>query len=384
MASRIIIFVFSFLFAIHLCAQTLLEKAGKDWFDPLTAPPVGIETEVRGIQQQKVSALLHEFLGGEVQIETVTNTYYSKRGKPIQVVARIYRHYDTVIGNFKVIIDDNGASINSFKMKNIVTEIVTDPLNYEQVLLFNDAVELLHERGAKGASKSVAVANQFNVQFGDGVHPESIRAGDIIKRARAYLRPEHRVQIAQELKVVDVRQKYLGFFTPGMMERFMDESYNPTEKQLYNDFMYRQALEHFGYSQAWNLEMADVIELVKTELTGNENSFERILPIMKWNYIRLSSVMIFLFPNEWMSRFLMDSMWAFKPYPIAEIREPNSNKKVASTYRSVVGLMQEAERQGNNFVYVGPLRLKKNDRMISTYVPLTGAAASPRCGIVFN
>lgn len=382
MTLKVLAFLPALFASPFLEAKPLLEVAGKHWFNGEWAPPVGIESEIHGISQSKASSLLLGYLGGHVQATTKTDVFYSQRGKPRPYTSTVYHHFDTLVGNFKVIIDDNGSSVNSFKKKNIVTEIVFEPTNAEQVEILDGALKHLMKHGAKGATDNVAVALQFNIQFGNGVHPDSVSIKEVLDFLRNYLHPLHRLQIAEYFRVSPNRQRYMGYFSSGMMDRIMDESYRPTKMEFYNDFMYRQVLEHFGYSQAWGMDVEDAKEVVRLELSGDEKSFERILPLMKWNYVRISSLMLFLYPNEWMSKFLMDSEWAFKPYPVIEVREPNSSSKVFRVYNAVVGLVQRSQEKGA-FLHQDGINFKKKDVLITHFPRLKGASL-PRCSVLFH
>lgn len=324
-----------------------VESAISEWFDPEKAPIVGLEVELTGLGQEQISNILHEFLGGTVQIKKKSHRMLDEQGRPKQWDIQIFKHKQTKIGSFRVELDDNGTGLEDFDKHKVVVELVTTPLQPAAVEEFSKALIHLQQKGARGVDSGEPLSIQLNLQVGDGTR-ESVSMDGLLAFLRNYFSPTHREILEQYYHVPANRRDYIGEYTPGMMKRILDPDYKPTKRQLFDDFMYRQSLELFGYENAWTMELELVKALVQTRV--EKQGLEVLLPIMKWNNLRLSSLMMFLFPDDWISQYL-DSTWWFKALPIMEVREPSSDFRLREYYRTIVGLFIKSMNEGE-FVFL--------------------------------
>ncbi len=340
--------VLTFLFWGHLSfAQNFLDQSERFLFNPKEAPRIGLEVELTGLNALEMAEVLKIHLGGKVikksriekEMDIETGRMISYRVHELHLIGSsmgsvIVKPEDNSTSNTKVL--DNYAQTRIF-------EIVTPPIRVEQVPPLQDALDEMKRRGAMGTLDGYAVAIQVNVEMAEG-NPDKIKAKNILSILRNYLKPEHRQQIQKDLKVADFRQPYLGLFTPGMMDRILDPGYEPSNKKFFLDFMYRQSLELLGERGAWTLSETEVREKLP-QLIENRN-FDVLLPVMKYNYIRVSAVLMFLFPDDWISQYMDRTGW-FHRYPILEFREANSDFILLKRVKQFLGIVQHSVTVGD-------------------------------------
>ncbi len=357
------VFLGAFLLSLTVHAQVLLQTAQEQFFDPQTAPRVGIEVELANLTVQKTAEILQSVLGGKITDHIVHEHYTDPQtNEEVRYTVTEKILVASRIGDIKVKPEDNGVSNENLKesvARTPLVEIVTSPIYVDSIPALQEAIDVLRDKGALGTADGFAVAIQVNVEIGQGLR-QNMRVQDLLTLLRNYLHPQNHQDIRAEIQVSPLRTKYLGDYSPEMMKRIMDTNYNPTWREFYFDFMYRQSLEILGYKNAWTLSDLQAKKLLQQEL--EVKGFEAILRVVKWNNLRVSSLFMFLFPNDWLTKYLINTTW-FHKYPIVEFREPNSDFKVKDRVEQVVGFIQQGQIQGE-------IRLPSDQEQVRSYAAL--------------
>lgn len=121
----------------------------------------------------------------------------------------------------------------------------------------------------------------------------------------------------------------------------MNPRYAPNWDDLYFDSMYRSSLELLGQSDAWTISKDKGRQ--KLQQLVKARGFEALLPVVKWNFARYSSLMLYMRPDDWLSQFLIQTGW-FKAYPILEFHHPNNDFQVNATADWICRLVTMSER----------------------------------------
>ncbi len=346
---KTLIFCVFFLLQITTAsAGTFLDFAETSLFDPSTTQRIGLEVELTGLTQQEIGEELQKALGGTLKWVTIMEDNLNSQTRKIETypVHELHLVNSSMVADVIIKPEDNvteNADMAEQKARTRIYEIVTPPIYYEQAIPLQAALESMQLKGAQGTKDGHAVAIQINIEMGQG-DPKKISALKILAILRNYLKPEHRASIAYELQAPAFRQMYLGLYTPGMMSRILDTHYRPSNKQFFFDFMYRQSLELFGVREAWIMPEAQARKVLQSILA--QRPFDEILPVMKWNYIRASAVLMFLYPKDWLSRYLHSTTW-FHQYPILEFREANSDFLLLKRLKQFLGIVQYSETHGD-------------------------------------
>jgi hypothetical protein len=318
-------------------AQSLLGSSEGLFFDPTNAPRVGIEVELAGLSMEQTADVLQKHFGGRIKIKN--------KQRPGGFIEIAHKIVGSKIGDVLVKWEANettNAEYETLKTKLTTLEIVTDPLNVEGVELLQTALNELRSLGAEGSENGKALANQFNFEIGKGER-ENMKVETTLNILRNVFCGDHFEQIDRELKTPPWRAKYLGHFSPEMLKRICDPDYKPSWSEFYMDFMYRQALEHLNVPDAWTMAEQDARSLLRNKL--KHSGYEIALKTYKWNYVRVSSLLMFMQPDDWLTNYLIGTTW-FKPHPILEFRQPNSDFNVNHRTYQFAGLVQESERAG--------------------------------------
>ena len=344
----VIFYVFLTLQVSTASAETFLHFAENSLFNPSTTQRIGLEVELTGLTQQEIGEELQKALGGILKWVTIMEDNLNSQTRKIETYAVHELHLvnSSMVADVIIKPEDNvteNTDMAEQKARTRIYEIVTPPIHYEQAIPLQSALESMQLKGAQGTKEGHAVAIQINVEMGEG-DPKKISAIKILAILRNYLKTEHRESIAYELQAPAFRQMYLGLYTPGMMSRILDTQYRPSNKQFFFDFMYRQSLELFGVREAWIMPEAQARKALQSILA--QRPFDEILPVMKWNYIRTSAVLMFLYPKDWLSRYLHDTTW-FHQYPILEFREANSDFLLLKRIKQFLGIVQYSEAHGD-------------------------------------
>ncbi|MCB0379546.1 MAG: amidoligase family protein [Bdellovibrionales bacterium] len=343
---KVVTFLLIFSLALQALAANPLIVAEDRYFDPAFMPRVGIEIELTGLSLEELAPIIQKKIGGVIQVYKKEEWDFDPATKkPLRYYVVGKQIEKSLLGALIIKPEDNGTSNDNLKeayQKTQVVEIVTEPLNYAQVEVLQKAMDAIKEAGALGTSRVSSVSIQINVEMGEGLR-ENILVNDILTILRGYLHPDPRKDIGFHFKVPKHRQKYLGLFSDGMMERLMDPLYHPSWEKFFEDFMYRQSLEILGFAKAWSFSPKRARRLLRREVEAK--GFEVLLPVMKWNYIRVSSLMMFMFPKDWLTQYLLETDW-FKDHPILEFREPNNDFRVNSKVRKITGHVIRSTHEG--------------------------------------
>ncbi len=335
----------TYLSRIDTC-QSLWCYSGKKFFNQKKMPRVGLEVELGGLGEKKIVEILQKTLGATVEEKAKEYEYVdSKSGKTVKASWSTYKIKAPGMARIHVKPEPNTLDNGDFAKAVRETktfEIITDPYNYEQVQKFQKALDALKAAGAVGTHSDMPVSIQVNVEMIDDRNPK-VAINDILSILRNYYRPEHYEQISEEIPLPRSREAYVGPYSPGMMERLFDEKYAPTFEEFYDDFFYRQSAEYLEFEGAWSDPIEEVSGFIKANL--KKDDFTKILRVFKWNDIRISSLLIGNRPDEWMSKYLLDSGWV-APHPVFEFRRPNNNFNVLDAVRSAVGVVERSREVG--------------------------------------
>lgn len=332
-------------FSLQVLAVDLLTTAGKTFYSSDHSMRAGIEVEFSGIDFNKATELVQKLLGGTVtrsQFTLKTTIKEIKDGKVIYNEATYPENVlkGTRIGTVILKLDNN--QIDDEKMPDSskqIIEIVSDPLrNESEVEELQKVMTALKKAGAQGTSLDLAVSTQINVEVGQG-KIENVDWSAIVDLLRNLYHPAHVRQRAALLKVPANRKPYISPLSPGLQRRILDKRYNPTPREFYNDVLYRQSLEILGYKDAWRMPTERAINT----LLKSKNP---IVPtVVKQTQVRLSSLLMWAFPNDPLSKLIEEAGWA-KPRPLIEWREFNNDFNVIDPYKQTLGLMQSSETYG--------------------------------------
>lgn len=312
--------------SIQASAQDLLKFAADQAFNPQESARVGIEVEMSGISTKNIADIVHVKVGGRIAVV------------PNEVGVPEYHLLDSQLGKVIVKPEDNGTSSlfdyeEGYK-KTRITEIVTEPLHFAQVEKLQLAMDALVAAGAEGTKEGHAVSIQTNEEIGKG-RPQDHSTRIVLDHLRNFLSTENRRNIQQSLQPAEFRQTYVGPFSEGFMRKLFSPAYDPSWREFYDDFMYRQSAEVIGINGAWERPLEQIRKLVMREL--NANGFEKIMRVVKWNDIRISSLMIFNFPEEALSKYLVKTTW-FRGYPAIENRVRDNDFNVVRAVRENLGI----------------------------------------------
>ncbi len=334
-----------YLSRIDTC-QSLWCYSGRKFFDEKKMPRVGLEVELSGLNEKKIVEILQKTLGATVEEKAKEYSYVDPiTKKTVSATWSTYKIKAPGMARIHVKPEPNTLDNGDFAKAVRETrtfEIITDPYHYDQVEKFQKALDALKAAGAVGTNSDTPVSIQVNVEMLDERNP-SVVVEDILSILRNYYRPEHYRQINDEIPLPKAREAYVGPYSPGMMEKLFDSTYAPSFEEFYDDFFYRQSAEYLEYEGAWSDSIDEVSAYIKANL--KKDDFTKILRVFKWNDIRVSSLLIGNRPDEWMSKFLLDSGWV-APHPVFEFRRPNNNFDALSAVRSAVGMVERSRAVG--------------------------------------
>jgi hypothetical protein len=307
-------------------------------------PRTGIEIEFSGITLENTIKIVHRGAGGFVQKEVKTIKTTLSHVGPNGMVFNELQISEWVInspsiGKIIIKVDTNQVDdVSVLNAEDQVIEIVTSPIKGEQVAQFQKLVDHLKEAGARGTADGFPVSIQYNTEMNHG-DVATFNWKYLINLLRVYLSPAHHKQRQLVLRVPEFRLPYVSDYSPGFLKRLENESYDPSPREFYDDFVYRQSLEVLGFSEAWTM----TIDQAQTLLLAQKNP---IVPkVVKQNSLRISSLLVRAFPEDPMSRLYFESGWV-SPYPIIEWREFNNDFQVLLHYGEVIGLMKMVDTFG--------------------------------------
>jgi hypothetical protein len=294
-------------------------------------------------------------LGIEVEFKGLTDTQISdliKKSYPeAQVSGDIASGltFKTRIGIIKVVIEgqaykyeNDPVKFHEQKARDLIEaprEIVFPPVTYDEILRIDHMINKLKEAGAKGTSPDLAVSLQVNLEMRELTDQHNVKI--LLDMMRNYLRPEHRSQIDSLMQVPANRTAYILDFSPGFMKKLENPSYSPSPREFYDDFMYRQSFELLGHADAWTAEISDV----RARLLAYAGEAAVVPRVMKMNKLRVSSLLLMAFPDDALTKRVIESGWA-RPMPVVEFREFNNDFKLLSKVRWSLGLARASEQFG--------------------------------------
>jgi len=322
------------LYSNNVFAQIFMEDEGRSFLDKsIQQRTIGIEIEF-GLDDQEIIKTIKSFYPEATQTGSLAN------GTLI---------FDTEIGPIKLVIEGQAWRYESDPVKQEAQrqidlqeaprEIVFPPTLFQSIPKMDALIKELQSKGAKGTNDGLSVSLQVNFEMKPLKSKPAVR--DLLNLMRVYYLKEHRAQLDKVLNVPETRRQYVLPPSSGFMKKLMDPDYDPTPREFYDDYMYRQSLELKGTRKAWTLPIADV----KEQLLSYEGE-EAIVPrVVKMNQLRISSLLLLAFPEEALTKRIIASRWA-RPAPIVEFREFNNDFSLLTKVRSVLGTVRATELFG--------------------------------------
>jgi hypothetical protein len=325
---------------------------------------VGLEVELTGLPITQIKQTLHrpEFLGGDLEIKLREYPLVQPiPGQPRLVVIPSYKLQNSRIGKVVIKPESNevqpGRTLES-ALAATITEIVTNPITDPKAVgILQNSLDQLVKDGAQGTSQGHAVSIQVNVEIAPENRLRQTDPNVVLNILKNYHSDENRKVLEQVFQAPDFRRQYLGDLTPGLKRRIYSPGFRVSSwQELYDLLMYRQVAERLlGEEPAWNASMDQVREWVR--LAVHEQGVAVLLPVVKWNYVRFSSLMMQAVPWDWMSKYLRDTFWV-KAAPILEFREPNNDFNVLQTVHRIVGFVNASRELGE--VKLSEISIEKN------------------------
>jgi hypothetical protein len=303
---------------------------------------VGIEVEFWGLSVEQSAEIVALALNGYVtvrEIEKVTTVKEIKPdGTPVFNTAKVKEWVikNNLIGDVIVKKESNDTSeYEEADPNQLVVELVTAPIRFDQAAALQMAITALKNAGAKGTTSDKAVATQVNTEIGEG-RLQQMNPQDTVDLLRSYVRPEHRAQVEKSMNVPAVRRQYLLPFSPGFMSKLLNPDYHPTWRELYDDYIYRQSLELLGDTKAWSLTADEAHKRLLSHA-------DPVVPsVVKLNLLRISSLLMFIYPHDPMSKEYGRRQWAVAR-PLVEFREWDTDFNVIDPVREALGLINAAK-----------------------------------------
>lgn len=331
--------------ALALAEEESILQFSERFFSESSMPRVGIEVEFQNLKIAEAAKILQKSLGGRVESKKIKVETTLKEIKADGT--RVYNEIDGVEYYIKgsrageIILKEE---INLLDDTNVLlstsptVEVVGPPQNLEQVKLLDEAIRQLQPAGARGTDASTAVSIQVNMEMYEGKKPAA-DLKSLLAMMRNYLDPENKAAMMAELDVPPIRQTYIQDYSPGFMKKLMNSQYSPSWDEFYDDFFIRQSAELEKMPGAWSKP----IEEVRADVMGMEN---KVVPrVIKQNRMRISSLLLWMRPEDAFSKAIIDSGWA-KAIPIVEFREANNDFDVMKNVRRFVGLRNLSQRLG--------------------------------------
>lgn len=307
---------------------------------------VGVEVEFWGLTPKQAADVVAAELHGKV---TTNKTKIITTLKEIKADGtRVYNYEDAVefvistreLGDIILKPDSNQVDdIHNPDPSLSVVELVSPPIVESQIDSLDRVIKALQKAGAHGTDAAHAVSTQMNVEVAGGKKEnfDQKELESIVNLMRVVI--HHEKQMRAQMDIPDIRAPYVQSFSPGLKDRLLRKSYQITARGLYDDVIYRQSLEMLGFQDAWTMP----IEKARKTLLAQEHP---IVPqVVKQNFLRVSSLLMWMFPDDPMSKIYEQSGWA-KARPLIEWRGFNNTFDVKSPFRQSVGLLQGVHKFG--------------------------------------
>ncbi len=336
MKNIFLIFLFLILNSVSTFAnESFIARVQAD-FTELNSPRAGIEVEIQGLTPLQVAEIIAQKLGGKVsqhdkrlEIESDDPNYIFK-----------FKIKNTILGTMQVHTDDNSTSTN-ITLVNTASELVTPPLNFEQLQIFQKFLDEFKNSGALGTEGQRPISTQLTIDFFHNNPDQTVSR--LVHFLRLYFSPDISPKIKNFFNTPDIRKTYIGSLSIGLMNKINSVDYKPTAEEFFFDVLYRQVLELNGYPKAWSMNEEDAREEI-LKIASQKNGLESFLKAVKWNDIKISSLLIYLFPEDPISKFLYQTGW-IKSYPAIEFREGNTDFLVLEKYLFLSSLIQHTFKE---------------------------------------
>jgi hypothetical protein len=298
----------------------------------------GLEVEMTNMEMERAAEIIVARVGGvatridkktiEILGTTIGNKLADKKGRIL----------------VKLEVNETSDDPNAKWDPASAIEIVSDPIVFEQeVKDYHDIIQDLKAGGAHGTfgpdGKINAVSIQVNYGMMEGTADE--RVTKALNIARNYLSPNHQDQAMENLEIPAVRKPYLKPYSKGLMKKLFTHGYNPTAKEFYFDFFYRQSLEFAmnGDQSAWTMSESEVRYRIK----GLQYPVD--VTVIKLNQIKIASLLLFLFPDDPYTKAVLKQGW-IKKAPLIEFRNNNNDFDVMKVVRQTTGVVIMTEKLG--------------------------------------
>lgn len=322
-------------------------------FSPLAKAQFFLVSEgnsfVDNVAKQKIIGIEIEFKNlSDTTITDVIKRYYPEAVVSGNVATGI--NFDTNIGLIKLVIEGQAYKYESdpvkFKQQQAIDlveaprEIVFPPVRFmDETSRIQALFQDLKSLGAVGTTSENAVSLQVNVQMNQLTDRKSVKR--IVDLLKTYYNPKNQVQALDLLQIPAIRSPYIQNPSEGFLKKLFSVGYNPTPRELYDDYMYRQSLELLGHKDAWTMD----IKTAQRTLLAYEGESAVVPRVVKMNRIRISSLLLLAFPHDPLSQRVVESRWA-RPMPAIEMREFNNDFDLVSKARWTLGLIRATEKFG--------------------------------------
>lgn len=323
-----------FLAASGARAQSYLVTEGQSLMDETAREKrVGIEIEFKNVSDAEIRDLVLKHYPGAAVSGDIAGGL----------------EFKTDIGTIRVVIEGSAYKYENDpvryeeqKRRDLIEaprEIVFPPVTFDEIPKMHRLFQDLKAKGALGTTADNAVSIQVNLEMRQLTNRQNVRY--VLDLLRNYYSPEHRKHVEAMFTVPEKRREYILDPSPGMMRKLNDANYRPTPREFYDDFMYRQSLEFLGDKHAWSRPIEDA----KRTLLSRQGEAAVVPQVMKMNKVRVSSLLLMAFPEDELTKRVIESRWA-RPMPVAEFREFNNDFDLLSKVRWAVGAARASELYG--------------------------------------
>lgn len=317
---------------------------------------VGIEVEFRNLTLERAAQLVATALNGSIKFIDYSDVIYVKdlvTGEVVETPIALRKAviFDSDVGELIIKPEENGTDMieSEESRKKRILELVTDPLTLDKVHHIQKALDALVLSGAHGTDSGAAVSLQVSVEVGRG-NKDMIDPLHLVELIRLYSDSKTKQRVLSVLNPPERRRPYIQDFSPGLLARINNPNYRPTQRQLFDDMMYRQMLELMGDGQAWTKSLksvkAEILKHLEIEMKKDKNFGEAFFRVIKFSRIKIASIMIFLFPEDPLSKIILTTGW-IHPIPAVEFRERNNDFNVLEAARMSVGFVNKAHMKSH-------------------------------------
>jgi hypothetical protein len=311
-------------------AIDFLATVQKYFYAPMPNQKFGIEVEMMGLHQKTVVDIVRNRFGGSPSISDEKGTI---------------KLSGSTIGDIEIKLEVNETDDDPTKKYEFggVIEVVTAPIDEEQVKLLDGVLAELKNAGAVGTDGVNPISIQINVGMMEGTPEQQVKL--VVDIMRTYYKESHQEQIRAALNVPANRWDYLQDYSKGFMNRLFQPGYNPTAKEFYFDFIYRQSLEEslkHNKEAAWTMSEASVRTMIE------KLGYPVHVKITKLNQIKVASLMLHWFPEDPYTKSILKQGW-IKAAQLLEYRIFNNDFKVWPKVKQVIGIHRVAKLLGRSF-----------------------------------